>query len=157
MRKGRIRDSLSIRATRKLMYDGRVQLILALALLYLAQGFFGGFSFSSSSSIRTAYLHSVPDKKLLLDDIPVHDRESSGNAMPAVHTPFFFQALPINSADKEMLMTVKGIGPALADSILAYRENVGPLQRLEDLTAIPGVGVRRAASLAPFLLFDEAP
>lgn len=68
---------------------------------------------------------------------------------------FFFQAIPINSADRELLMTVKGIGPALAGAIIAHRQRFGPLQDIEDLTKIPGVGSKRAAALAPFLLFDE--
>ncbi|OGR18278.1 MAG: hypothetical protein A2X81_02440 [Desulfobacterales bacterium GWB2_56_26] len=65
--------------------------------------------------------------------------------------------MPLNSADKEMLMTVKGIGPTLAESIITYRQNYGPLKNIEDLTKIPGVGTKRAASLAPFLLLGEAP
>jgi DNA uptake protein ComE-like DNA-binding protein len=52
-------------------------------------------------------------------------------------------------------MTIRGIGPALADSLLYYRQHFGPFQDIDDLIKIRGVGAKRAASLSPFLLFDE--
>ena len=35
--------------------------------------------------------------------------------------------LPINFASKEQLMTIKGIGEALADTIIDFRESKGKL------------------------------
>ena len=140
------------------MCDGRVQLILLITFLYLAEGFLNNYFFpDSESSAQTAYLRSISPDRLVVEAVPPHDREGERHVLPAAHAPFFFQAIPINSADKEMLMTVKGIGPTLAESIIAYRENFGPFKSIEDLTKIPGVGTKRAASLAPFLLLDEAP
>jgi len=46
----------------------------------------------------------------------------------------------INSADIEMLCTLKGIGPALALRIKEFREQNGPFKRPEDITLVRGVG-----------------
>jgi len=59
-------------------------------------------------------------------------------------TPFFFRKMPINTADKEALMTIKGVGPTLAENILSNRLEYGPLKGREDLRRIKGVGLKRA-------------
>ncbi|MCR5793161.1 MAG: helix-hairpin-helix domain-containing protein [Lachnospiraceae bacterium] len=45
----------------------------------------------------------------------------------------------LNSATKEELMTLPGIGESKADSILSYRENNGRFQQTEELMNIPGI------------------
>ena len=46
----------------------------------------------------------------------------------------------INSADKQTLMQIKGIGEKRADAIIAHREKNGPFKSVEALTEIDGVG-----------------
>ena len=46
----------------------------------------------------------------------------------------------INTASKEQLLTLKGIGESYADRIIAYRSNNGPFQKPEDLLKIKGIG-----------------
>ncbi len=46
----------------------------------------------------------------------------------------------INTASKEQLMTLNGIGETKADSILSYREQNGPFDSLEDLMQVDGIG-----------------
>lgn len=45
----------------------------------------------------------------------------------------------INTADKELLMTLQGIGDAKAQSIISYREVHGEFQKIEDLCNISGI------------------
>lgn len=45
----------------------------------------------------------------------------------------------LNTAAKEQLMTLTGIGEAKAIAIIAYREEKGKFQKLEDLMNIPGI------------------
>jgi len=81
--------------------------------------------------------------------------EEEMEAVPASYAPFLFEPIPINSADKDMLMTVKGIGPALAESIVLYREKFGPIKNSQELQNLHGIGVRRAVKLTKFITFKE--
>lgn len=46
----------------------------------------------------------------------------------------------INTATLEELMTLEGVGEAKAKSIIAYREEHGPYQAIEDLLNVSGIG-----------------
>lgn len=46
----------------------------------------------------------------------------------------------LNSADQAALETLPRIGPALAERIVAWREENGRFQSVDDLLAVPGIG-----------------
>jgi len=46
----------------------------------------------------------------------------------------------INTASAEELQQIKGIGPSLAQRILAHREKNGPFQRVEEIMNVRGIG-----------------
>lgn len=46
----------------------------------------------------------------------------------------------INKATKEELVKLEGIGPALAERIIKYRNFYGPFNRIEDIKKIYGIG-----------------
>jgi len=69
-------------------------------------------------------------------------------------SPFFFKPIPINSASMELLMTIKGIGPVMAETIVSQRRNAGPFRNPEDLLRIRGVGRKRMAYLANHLSYQ---
>ncbi len=48
--------------------------------------------------------------------------------------------IDINVADAEALTRLPGIGPALAERIIAYREEHGPFFTVEELMAVSGIG-----------------
>ena len=45
----------------------------------------------------------------------------------------------LNTADREELMTLSGIGETKADSILQYREEHGPFQSIEEIQQVDGI------------------
>ena len=50
------------------------------------------------------------------------------------------QTININTADKDLLMSIKGIGEKRAEAIIAYRNKNGPFKTVDQLADIKGVG-----------------
>ena len=46
----------------------------------------------------------------------------------------------INTADKDTLMTIKGVGEKRADAIIDYRKEHGPFASVDDLAHVEGIG-----------------
>jgi competence ComEA-like helix-hairpin-helix protein len=55
----------------------------------------------------------------------------------------------LNRAQKNELMTLPGIGPTLADRIVAYRVNVARFRSVSDLLKVQGIGRKKLERLAP--------
>jgi competence protein ComEA len=53
----------------------------------------------------------------------------------------------INSADATALEGLPGVGPVLAERIVAYRDAHGPFVALEDLLEVPGIGESKLAAM----------
>jgi competence protein ComEA len=51
-----------------------------------------------------------------------------------------FAKININSATKEELMTLRGIGEVKAEAIIKYREQYGDFKTIEELINIKGIG-----------------
>ena len=60
----------------------------------------------------------------------------------------------VNTADKESLCTLPGIGPALADRILAYRQEHGPFGQLPELMNVKGIGSKTYEGLLGLVTLD---
>lgn len=69
-------------------------------------------------------------------------------------TQFFFQPVRINSANKDLLRTLPRIGPAMADKIIAFRSERGPITSKEDFLQIEGIGVKAYSRLQGLISFD---
>ncbi len=52
----------------------------------------------------------------------------------------FAETVNINTADKESLMLLKGVGEKRAEAIIAYREKNGLFKSTEELTEVSGIG-----------------
>ena len=53
----------------------------------------------------------------------------------------------INTVDAKLLDTLPGIGPAMAQRIIEYRETQGPFTAIEDLKRVRGIGEAKFAKL----------
>ena len=97
-----------------------------LLLLFMTGGFlvslFALYEKASDTAVGTDYT------------ITVTRRESE------IVTPEAPGPVDINTATLDELQTLKGIGPALAQRIIEYREEHGPFTSVEDLLHVKGIG-----------------
>lgn len=79
------------------------------------------------------------------------------NAMPSMGPPSR-EPIDLNDASSEGLQRdIVGIGPVLADRIVAWRDAHGPFARVDDLAHVPGIGKRAVEKLRPWLYVAGAP
>ncbi len=71
--------------------------------------------------------------------------ESSDSEVPGVGK------INLNTADKETLMTLNGVGEVIAERILAYRETHGGFDTIEELMEVEGIGEKRFAAWEPYI------
>jgi competence ComEA-like helix-hairpin-helix protein len=75
------------------------------------------------------------------------------NLPPAVAN-IFFEPISINRAGKEILSTLPGIGPILAERIVLRREAKGPFRSKDELLHISGIGPKKFARLVDTIILD---
>ncbi|MBP7053598.1 MAG: RNA-binding transcriptional accessory protein [Phycisphaerae bacterium] len=90
------------------------------------------------------YQHDVdqPMLKQSLDDVVVSCVNSVG--------------VEVNTASKELLQYVSGLGPQLAQNIITYRNEHGAFRAREDLKEVPRLGAKAFEQAAGFLRIRDA-
>jgi competence protein ComEA len=61
----------------------------------------------------------------------------------------------VNRATVDELTQLPGVGPALAQRIIDFREHHGPFTTLDDLDAVSGVGTSLLNKIAEYVVFGE--
>lgn len=61
----------------------------------------------------------------------------------------------INTASPETLTALPGIGEALAERIVSYREENGPFAAPEELTRVSGIGEKTFANLKDYITVED--
>ncbi|MCZ2482009.1 RNA-binding transcriptional accessory protein [Aquirufa nivalisilvae] len=90
------------------------------------------------------YQHDVDQKKLQasLDDTVISCVNSVG--------------VELNTASKQILSYISGLGPQLAQNIIDYRQKNGPFLRRSDLKKVPRLGEKAFEQAAAFLRIRKA-
>lgn len=65
--------------------------------------------------------------------------------------------LDLNQATAEELEALPGVGPVLAERILAYRQEAGGFGSVEELLRVEGIGQARLEGLRDYVTVEEKP
>jgi competence protein ComEA len=63
--------------------------------------------------------------------------------------------IDLNRATAEDLDAIPGIGPALAQRIVDYRQAHGPFKKIDDLEEVLGIGPKKLEGLKPYLVINQ--
>ena len=61
------------------------------------------------------------------------------------------EQIALNTATEADLQRLPGVGPSMAGRILAYRQQAGRFEKVEDLMMVTGIGPKKFAKIAPFV------
>ncbi|NBC64238.1 MAG: hypothetical protein GVY07_01075 [Bacteroidetes bacterium] len=61
------------------------------------------------------------------------------------------KVININTANKELLQELPGVGPAYSERIINWREENGPYSSKDQLLEIKGIGDKRLARIKPLI------
>jgi predicted flap endonuclease-1-like 5' DNA nuclease len=86
--------------------------------------------------------------------VHIHDDRATAIKLPPDVANLFFRPIPINRADKDILTTLPGIGPVLAERIVQHRRRQGPFRSKDELLQIAGIGPRKYAGLVDHITLD---
>ena len=79
---------------------------------------------------------------ILRDGDQVHVRAiQPADGDEALPTPSGGQRVYVNTATLDELQTLPGVGPAIAQRIIEYRQENGPFKRFDDLGNVSGIGL----------------
>jgi competence protein ComEA len=69
---------------------------------------------------------------------------------------FAYAAVDLNTATKEELETIKGIGPVKAEAVVEYRKHNGPFKKVDDLKEVNGFGDKSVDKLRQEVTVNSA-
>jgi competence protein ComEA len=88
---------------------------------------------------------------LLLAWAPLSQSQAASPPKGDPARPAAQQQIDINRANVEELTTIPGIGTALAQRIVDFRDQHGPFGRVEDLLKVKGIGEKSFQKIRPYV------
>lgn len=145
----------------------RVLVILAL-LLCLAVSLLGAWDAPELSPIGVVYsdtenLSDIVTESSKLETtavitatgkIPAQKDSTESQSTTVTSTQSDTQIININTATKEQLVTLKGIGDAYAQRIIEYRDTHGGFDSVEEIMNVSGIGEKRFAEIKDRITVD---
>ena len=100
---------------------------------------------------------AVKSTSSTVTNVPAGDSPGGGTASPDDAAPVEPPPVNLNTATAAELAELPGIGPALADRIIAWREKHGPFPAPESLTEVSGIGPAKLAALEGLITVSGEP
>ncbi|MBC8531027.1 ComEA family DNA-binding protein [Gehongia tenuis] len=103
---------------------------------------------AASASTEEPSVSSKPASAPSAEPIPPSESSPSASKSPDV------EKININTAGKEQLMELPGIGEVKAEAIIAYRESSGGFHAVEELLNVKGIGEKTLEKLKPLVSIE---
>jgi competence ComEA-like helix-hairpin-helix protein len=146
-------NSEKINSNPAMQRDKRFDILLFSAGLLLVLFNLDSLLIRPAKNHNLLQLSITSDHSIVLIDSRQTDNQDSPK--PSDYRPFFWDKIPINTAGRDLLMTVKGVGPDLAEKIIITRTSLGPFKNADDLQKIRGVGKKRASYFGDVFDFGD--
>jgi len=130
----------------------RELILLCCALFFLYFSFCPLFSGHSRNTYSLTLRGSATNSVGLVES---SQHKSGFENHSAALTPFYFEPIPINYCGRDLLLSVSGIGPALAERILETRARIGSFKTKADLLQVSGIGESRMNIFASSFSFNH--
>ena len=121
--------------------------------------------FKASTSSKPKFDYSASDSEFAArsqvisaqDSLSTGEEGTDSQSNPAATRPssttspkLISKSININTATKDELVQLPGIGEAMAERIILYREENGPFETIDELTNVKGIGKRKLERIASF-------
>lgn len=101
----------------------------------------------SAATASLNYATRLQDEMLIY--VPTEEEVEAEKENEATNTSTERPLVNINEATKEQLMTIPGIGPAKAEAIMQYREEISFRQK-EEIMNVSGIGEKTFENISPY-------
>lgn len=131
----------------------KISFLFALGLCLVYISLLNDFSRSSDIKIsqnKELFLHWDGAQLVIIKSKNKAVSPVSTNNIPPRLCPVFFLPIPLNHADKELLITLPDVGPITAERILSKKLEIGNIVRREQLMSIKGIGEKTAKKIEQY-------
>ncbi|NUN68906.1 MAG: helix-hairpin-helix domain-containing protein [Bacteroidetes bacterium] len=119
------------------------KVFLFLAVVFLAGAGVKGYRAYIDPPQRTPFGYAAHDTVFFARSAAAETDTAATEQPPA--------KVELNSATKEQLMTLPGIGEAMAERIMLRRQELGRFRRADELRSVKGIGAKKLEKLTPHI------
>jgi competence protein ComEA len=112
------------------------------------------FSLPFADALGTPEMKKMPALRENSTILPLVPEQGIAGETPASLSLFINRPLPINSASKEVLQMLPGVGPHIAGAIWAEIQHQGKFASPDDLLKVSGIGPKSMQRLLPLISFE---